>query len=64
MTPVTYINLLRCYEAKKLLKTNKFTIKEVSEKCGFFNYSYFAKTFKKHIGVLPSECMKKQNDVN
>lgn len=63
MTPVTYINLLRCSEAKKLLKANNFSIKEVSEKCGFLNYSYFAKTFKKHIGVLPSEYRKTQNAV-
>ena len=59
MTPVTYINLLRCNEAKKLIKKNKYSIKEISEKCGFFNYSYFAKTFKKHTGVLPSEYAKK-----
>ena len=59
MTPVTYINSLRCNEAKKLLKKNKFTIKEISEKCGFYNYSYFTKTFKKHIGTLPSEYAKK-----
>lgn len=59
VTPVTYMNLLRCNEAKKLIKKDKYTIKEIAEKCGFLNYSYFSKTFKKYIGILPSEYAKK-----
>lgn len=62
MTPITYINSLRCSEAKKLLKKKKLSINEISEKCGFFNYSYFSKTFKKHIGLLPSEYAKRTTD--
>ncbi len=63
MTPITYLNILRCNEAKKLLKKNKYTVHEISEMCGFLNDSYFSKTFKKHIGVLPYEYAKKQNSV-
>lgn len=55
MTPVTYINTLRCNEAKKLLKSNRYTVQKVSELCGFSNFSYFSKTFKKYTGVLPSK---------
>lgn len=59
LTPITYLNLLRCNEAKRLLKKNKYTIHEISEKCGFSSASYFSKTFKKHIGLLPSEFLLK-----
>lgn len=58
VTPVTYINKLRCYNAKKLLQTKQYSIHDVAVKFGFENDSYFSKTFKKHIGVLPSQCLK------
>lgn len=55
LTPITYLNILRCNEAKRLLKKNKYTVHEISEMCGFLNDSYFSKTFHKHTGMLPSE---------
>ena len=58
MTPVFYINLLRCREAKKMLSKNKYSIHEVAQKCGFENDSYFSKTFKKYTGLLPSEYVR------
>ena len=58
MTPVQYINKIRCTEAKELLK-QRLPIHEVAMRCGFENDSYFTKTFKKHTGYLPSEYSKK-----
>lgn len=58
MTPIFYINLLRCQEAKKMFLKNKYSIHEVAEKCGFENDSYFSKTFKKYTGLLPSEYIR------
>ena len=63
-TIVSYINTLRCRKAKKLLQKNEQSIHEIALKCGFENDSYFSKTFKKHMGLLPSEYIKKQDTVN
>ncbi len=58
-TPITFINKLRCETAKKLLTVGSYPINEVCEKCGFENMSYFAKVFKKHTGLTPSEFSEK-----
>ncbi|QOR36809.1 helix-turn-helix transcriptional regulator [Clostridium sp. 'deep sea'] len=41
-----YIQLKRIAEAKRLLKLNKYSIKEVAEIVGFDNEQYFIKIFK------------------
>lgn len=59
LTIVSYMNILRCRNAKKMLSKNEYSIHEIASKCGFENDSYFSRTFKKYIGVLPSEYMRK-----
>lgn len=54
LTPVEFLNLARCEYAKKLLKSDKLSICEISEKCGFEDMSYFGKVFKKFYGVSPA----------
>lgn len=63
-SPITYINKLRCFNAQNLLQRGNDTlsIHEVAVQCGFENDSYFSRTFKKYIGVLPSEYAKKYHD--
>ena len=58
MTVVTYVNLVRCENAKKLFKSDKYSVNEVCEMCGFDNLSYFSKTFKKFTNLTPSEYKK------
>ena len=53
------LNYYRCIDAQKLLMTQNISIMEVSELCGFNNYSYFTKTYKQFIGELPSKTHKK-----
>lgn len=53
-TVIFYINLLRCTNAKRLFQTGKYLVSEVALLCGFDNLSYFSRTYKKHIGCLPS----------
>ena len=57
-TPVSFINQTRCENAKRMLKTGRYTIKEVSEKNGFENVSYFSKNFKRYTGTTPSDYLK------
>ncbi|MBE7010414.1 MAG: helix-turn-helix domain-containing protein [Ruminococcaceae bacterium] len=52
---VQYLNYLRCSYAKNLLQTTSQTVAEVAEACGFFNLSYFSRTYKKHMSVLPRD---------
>lgn len=56
-TVVSYINKLRCYNAKKLFSTGKYLVSEAALLSGFDNLSYFSKTYKKHMGTLPSKSL-------
>ena len=55
MTVITYVNYVKCENAKKLLKKDEYSISDVCELCGFENASYFTKTFKKFTGKTPSD---------
>lgn len=60
MSLVNYINMLRCEKAKTHIYSRKYSISEIALMCGFENFSYFTKTYKKYMGVLPSDELKKQ----
>ena len=53
-TIVEYTNNYRCLKAADYL-TEGYTAAEAAVKCGFGNLSFFTKTFKKYMGVLPSK---------
>lgn len=55
VTVMTYLNMLRAHHARELLKSRKHTVGEVCRMCGFENLSYFSKTYKKYVGILPSK---------
>lgn len=50
-----YITDLRMNQAKKLLSTNDLPISTIAQMCGFSNINYFPTTFKKHVGITPTE---------
>ncbi len=52
-TVVQFINTLRCQIASNLISEGH-TVSEAAILCGFENLSFFTKTFKKYMGVLPS----------
>ncbi len=60
MTVISFLNMIRCRNAKKLLLKNKYPIHEIASRCGFESVSYFSRTYKSVMGCLPSE-EKKQN---
>ncbi len=55
-----HINAIRCNEARKLIEKG-IAVSEAAYTCGYRNLSYFSKTYKKHLGELPSysKTMKK-----
>lgn len=60
MTPISYINYIRCRKAKGLLLSGKCeNVSDAAELCGFSNLSYFTRTYKKFNGHLPSNDMHK-----
>jgi len=46
---------IRVQEAKHLLASQKYSVKEVSAKVGFSDSHYFSRVFKEATGVSPSE---------
>lgn len=55
MTPIAYVNYIRCRKAQELLASGAANVGEAAEQSGFYNLSYFTRTYKKYIGMLPSE---------
>ena len=53
-----YINKQKCLQAKRMITTGTHSLREISVKLGFENYDYFSKSFKKHIGTVPSKIKK------
>lgn len=52
LSPKEYLSKIRIAKALELLQTD-LSITDISEKCGFSNYSHFIRTFTKNIGVSP-----------
>lgn len=51
----TYIlNQRIAYAKRELTQTSKF-VYEIAQNCGFKDYTYFSKCFKKQVGVSPTE---------
>lgn len=57
-TVVEYINSYRCQRAADCILSG-LSVSESAQICGFNNFSYFTKTFKMHMGILPSELNRK-----
>ena len=51
----SYVNLLRCRYALKLIRAKQHTISEICTLSGFDSLSYFDKVFRSVFGILPSE---------
>lgn len=54
-SPLDFIKTIRLKRAAQLLEKSQFTISEIAYEVGFNNPKYFARTFKKEFGMLPSE---------
>lgn len=52
---IEYITMLRINYAKRLLKEDKLSIKEIAVSCGYNDQYYFSRVFKKNVGFTPTE---------
>ncbi len=60
LTPTEFINFKRIAYASELLLENKYTITEISGKCGFETASNFYENFKRVYDCSPKEFMRRQ----
>lgn len=57
--PANFIRRIRFNKVCKLLLEERYSITEISYMTGFSSPSYFSNSFKKYMGMLPSEYIKK-----
>lgn len=55
ITPMKYLTQLRLEQGISFLLNTTLNIDEIAKECGFANGNYFAKVFRKSMGVSPSE---------
>lgn len=56
--PIEYLMSCRFSAAKNLLSSSDKSIKEIIDLCGFSDESNFSRTFKKKVGMTPTEFRK------
>ncbi len=59
ISPMEYVIQYRVKMAKLLLLSTELSIKEIGEKCGFRDSSYFIRKFRQYFSVTPSYFRKK-----
>lgn len=60
VSPIQYLINLRMMKARELLTTqNRLTVKEISQKCGYADVSYFCSEFKRYFRLTPIEYQKR-----
>ncbi len=56
---IEYLTNIRIDNAKKLLENSNLSIKEICVSCGYTDPNYFSRSFKKNVGVTPTEYKEK-----
>lgn len=59
---VQYLLQVRLENAKKLLKSSRLTVADISEKTGFQSLSYFSTIFKRETGASPNQFRLKHQE--
>jgi len=60
-SPLDFIKSIRLKRAARLLEKSQLTVSEIAYEVGFNNPKYFARTFRKEFGVLPSEYLVRKD---
>ncbi len=58
MSPTKYIISLRMNLAKDLIETSNLSLAQIAVMCGYDDYNFFAKVFKKFTGLSPKNYRK------
>ena len=52
---IEYLTGIRMEKAKELISTTEHSMKEICSMCGYSDLNYFSRSFKKNVGVTPTE---------
>lgn len=52
-TPHRYLVRMRMQKAGQLLRTGRYTVAEVAQRCGYAGSGHFSAAFRRHTGVTP-----------
>jgi len=63
-TVTEYVTERRLDEAKALLRDGSSTVTQISQQLGFDSVHYFSRTFKKRVGISPSEYRGKRDNAS
>lgn len=58
ISPIEHLINIRINHAKDFVRHTEFSISEISSLCGFNNVEHFCRTFKKRVGISPSNYRK------
>lgn len=64
MTTSNFILKTRLNRARKQLSVTQKQIGEVAMDCGFNDFAYFSRSFKKEFGMIPSSFQRLNNSLN
>ena len=56
---IEYLTNVRIEKAKELLEKAELSMKEICAMCGYSDPNYFSRTFKKNVGLTPTEYKEK-----
>lgn len=56
---IEYLTNIRINKAKELLLNSDYSMKELCSMCGYQDPNYFSRTFKKNVGLTPTEYKEK-----
>ncbi len=59
VTPVKYVIQMKINYACDLLSSERYSISEVAEMCGYDNVYYFSRQFKEYVGTSPTLFMQR-----
>ena len=59
VSPIKYTIQLKINYACDLLKSEQYTVSDVSERCGYSNVYFFSRQFKEYMGLTPTEFINK-----
>lgn len=59
---IDYLTGLRIEQAKKMMKDNRISVKEIGIEVGYQDPNYFSRIFKKNVGITPTEYKERVNE--